>query len=91
MVWHVEGQNTPITVCAGKRGEKGFLRVSVVEKAQSKPKHQNPLLFSFSLSSETPNNVLFFQQFLYKQFMKVSKGNDKLKKTTTTAVTPPLN
>ena len=47
MVWHVEDQNTLITVCAGKKRRKGFLRVSVVEKAQSKPKHQNHSFFPF--------------------------------------------
>ena len=50
MVWHVECQNTSITVCVGK----GDLRVSVVEKAQSKPKTPKPLLFPFSFPSKTP-------------------------------------
>ena len=53
MAWHVEGQNTPITVCVGKRERKGFLRVSVVEKAQSKPKHQNNTFSPFSFLPNT--------------------------------------
>ena len=61
MVWHVEGQNTPITVCAGKRGRKGFLRVSVVEKAHSKPKHQNHSFPPFSFLFQDESNCAIKQ------------------------------
>ena len=83
MVWHVEGQNTPITVCAGKKGEKGFLRVSVVEKAHSKQKHQKPILLLLKpFFQNTKNHGSLNEGNTYKPFMKVLQKMTNWKNTT---------
>ena len=86
MVWHVEGKKTHQSLCVRGKREKRVLRVSVLEKAQSKQKHQNQLLFPFFLSSKTPKTdkpTTISTIPTYKLYMKVSKSIVLNKKCTT--------
>ena len=86
MVWHVEGKKTHQSLCVRGKREKRVLKVSVVEKAHSKPKHQNHSFSLFSFSSKTPKPTAI-STIPIQAIMKVSKlfvFNKKHK----TAVTP---
>ena len=87
MVWHVEGQNTPITVCAGKRERKGFFESQCCGKGSVK--NQNTKNHSFSLLTFLPKHQkpTALSTIPIQALMKVSKWivfNNKHK----TAVTP---
>ena len=85
-MWHVEGQNTPTTVCAGEREEKRVFESQCFGKGSVKTKTQKPLLFPFFLSSKT-NKPTAISTIPIQALMKVSKliaFNNKHK----TAVTP---
>ena len=72
MVWHVECQNTPITVCAGK-GEKRVFESQCCGKGTLKtktPKTTPFPLFSFLFQDE---NNWTMKQSHTNLFMKVSK------------------
>ena len=87
MVWHLKGQNTPITVCVEKKGRKGVFESQCCGKGRGKTKTPKTAPFPlFFLSSKTPKPTTLstiFIQTLYEN-AKMDWFNKKHK----TAVTP---